>query len=194
MMNPVDAIRRAGSRGNSHLEPLPTGANFVRAKMLWEIGLDVAGDLAIPYGGNRDVRISVGSGGSDTWQPSLNLATGSAILAHDVCRGAVDMAFVNPSALLTQAYRGVGLFDRKLPVRVVCSYPSWDAFAMVVHPRTGLKTVRDIKEKQYPLKVSVREDPTHSTLVLIDQMLRLDGFSLNDLTASGGQRTLTRGP
>src|SRR5262245_24053217 len=107
---------RTRSRDEARLEPLPKGANFVRAKMLWEIGLDVAGDPTIPDGGNRDVRISVGSGGSDTWRPALSLATGSAIMAHDVCRGAVDIAFVNPSALLTQAYRGVGLFDTKLPV------------------------------------------------------------------------------
>ena len=190
----VDASQRPGSWDNPRLEPLPKGANFARAKMLWEIGLDVAGDIDIPYGGNRDMRISVGSGGSDTWRPSLNLATGSAILAHDVCRGAVDMAFVNPSALLTQAYRGVGLFDRRLPVRVVCSYPSWDSFAMVVHPRTGLKTVRDIKDRRYPLKLWVREDPTHSTLVLIDQMLRLDGFSLAELKTWGGQLVTTGGP
>src|SRR5215472_3601478 len=65
---------------------------------------------------------------------------------------------------------------------------------MVVHPRTGLKTVRDIKERRYPLKLSVREDPTHSTLVLIDQMLRLDGFGLADLTAWGGQLITTGGP
>jgi TRAP-type uncharacterized transport system substrate-binding protein len=190
----VDAVKRAGSWHNARLEPLPKGANFARAKMLWEIGLDVAGDIDIPYGGNRDMRISVGSGGGDIWKPSLNLATGSAILAHDVCRGAIDMAFVNPSALLTQAYRGVGLYDKKLPVRVVCSYPSWDSFAMVVHPRTGLRTVRDIKERQYPLKLSVREDPTHSTVVLIEQMFRLDGFSLDELTAWGGQLVTTGGP
>jgi len=178
----------------ARLEPLPKGANFIRAKMLWEIGLDVAGDPAIPYGGDRDVRISVGSGGGDTWKPSLNLATGSAIMAHDVCRGAVDMAFVNPSALLTQAHRGVGLFDNSLPVRVVCSYPSWDSFAMVAHPRTGLKTVRDIRDKRYPLKVSVREDPTHSTLVLIDQLFRIDGFSLKEFVAWGGQLVTTGAP
>ena len=37
------------------MEPLPSGANFKRAKMLWEIGLHIAGDPAIPYGGNRDM-------------------------------------------------------------------------------------------------------------------------------------------
>ena len=41
------------------MEPLPVGANFKRAKMLWEIGLHIAGDPAIPYGGNRDMCIAV---------------------------------------------------------------------------------------------------------------------------------------
>lgn len=168
-------------------EPLPRGSNFLRAKMLWEIGLDVAGDPSIVYGGNRDICITVGSGGGDKWKPSLSLAMGSAVMAHDVCRGAIDMAFVNPSALLTQAYRGVGEFDRKLPVRVVASYPSWDQFVMLVHPKTGLKTLRDVKEQRYPLKVSVREDPTHSTLILIEQMLNIEGFSLKELLDWGGQ-------
>ena len=37
------------------MEPLPRGANFVRAKMLWEIGLHIAGNPETPYGGNRDM-------------------------------------------------------------------------------------------------------------------------------------------
>ena len=44
------------------MEPLPKGANFVRAKTLWEIGLHIAGNPATPYGGNRDMVIIVGSG------------------------------------------------------------------------------------------------------------------------------------
>lgn len=176
------------------IELLPRGSNFLRAKMLWEIGLDVAGDPLIPYGENRDMRISVGSGGSDSWKPSLNLATGSAVLAYDVCRGDVDMAFMNPSALLTQAYRGIAPFDKPMPVRVVCSYPSWDQFVMIVHPKTGLKTLRDVKEQQYPLRVSVREDPTHSTLVLIEQMFNIEGFSLKEFAAWGGQLVTTGSP
>ena len=37
------------------MEQLPKGANFVRGKMLWEIGLHIAGNPATPYGGNRDI-------------------------------------------------------------------------------------------------------------------------------------------
>ena len=43
------------------MEPLPKGANFIRAKFLWEIGLHIAGNPATPYYGNRDICISVGS-------------------------------------------------------------------------------------------------------------------------------------
>ena len=37
------------------MEPLPKGANFQRAKLLWEIGLHIAGNPDTPYYGNRDV-------------------------------------------------------------------------------------------------------------------------------------------
>ena len=179
---------------NEGLEPLPGGANFIRAKTLWEIGLDVAGDPSIIYGGNRDLRISVGSGGGAQWKPSLNFGTGSAILAHDVCNGSMDAAFVNPSALLTQAYLGKGLFTEALPVRVIMSHPSWDSFAMMVHPRTKLRSVADIARQKYPLKMSVREDPTHSTFSLIEQIFNLEGFGLKDVLSWGGEIVGTGAP
>ncbi len=177
------------------MEPLPKGANFVRGKTLWEIGLHIAGNPATPYGGNRDMVITVGSGSGASYRPWLKLATGSAILAEEVAKGGgVDLAFVNPSALLTQAYRGVGLFSKPLPVRIVASYPSWDRMVFAVHPRAGIRSLADIKAKRYPLRISVREDPTHSTLVLIDQAFALHGFTLKDVESWGGQLVLCGGP
>jgi TRAP-type uncharacterized transport system substrate-binding protein len=177
------------------MEPLPKGANFVRAKTLWEIGLHLAGNPATPYGGNRDMIITIGSGSGATFRPWLSLATGSAILAEQVAKGdGVDLAFVNPSALLTQAYRGVGLFSAPLPLRIVAVYPSWDRFVFMIHPRTGIRSLADIKAKRYPLRVSVREDPTHSTLVLIDQAFALHGFALKDIESWGGRLIFCGGP
>jgi TRAP-type uncharacterized transport system substrate-binding protein len=177
------------------METLPKGANFVRAKTLWEIGLHIAGNPATPYGGNRDMVITVGSGSDSSFRPSLRLATGSAILAEEVAKGGgIDIAFVNPSALLTQAYRGVGLFAKPLPLRIVASYPSWDRFVFMVHPRAGIRSLADIKTKKYPLRISVREDPTHSTLVLIDQAFALHGFALKDIESWGGTLVLCGGP
>ena len=62
------------------------------------------------------------------------------------------MAMINPSGLLTQAYRGTGLFPQPLPVRILAVYPSLDHFVYVIHPRTGLKSLAEIKEKKYPLR------------------------------------------
>src|SRR3712207_2527463 len=91
-------------------EPLPRGANFRRAKFLWEIGLNVAGNPETPYGGDRDMCITVGNGSGDRFRPALRMATGSPILAHDVVNGGLDMAMVNPCGFLTQMHRGVGMF------------------------------------------------------------------------------------
>ena len=129
------------------MESLPKGANFVRAKTLWEIGLHIAGNPLTPYGGNRDMIICVGSGSGERFRPWLRMASGSAILAEGVVNGDVEAAFVNPSALLTQAYRGVGLFKKPLPVRIIASYPSWDRFVLAIHPRAGIRSLADIKAR-----------------------------------------------
>ena len=176
------------------MEPLPKGANFQRAKMLWEIGLHVAGDSATPYYGNRDMCITIGSGSGESFRPWLRMATGSPVLAHAVVRGELEMAVVNPSGLLTQAYRGTGLFREPLPVRVIANYPSWDRFVYMMHPRAGLRSLAQVKERRYPLRLSIREDPTHSTRVLVEQTLSAYGFSLADIESWGGSFQLNGPP
>lgn len=176
------------------MEPLPRGANFVRAKMLWEIGLHIAGNPATPYYGNRDLCITVGSGSGDAYRPWLRMATGSPALAHAVAKGDLDIAIVNPSGMLTQAYRGKGLFSSPLPLRLVANYPSWDRFVYVFHPRTGIASFRELKEKRYPLRLSIREDRTHSTRGMVDQTLAAHGLSLAEIESWGGTLQLNGGP
>lgn len=176
------------------MEPLPRGANFIRAKTLWEVGLHVAGNPQTRYGGNRDMCITIGNGSGERFRPWIRMATGSPILAHDVAEGGIEMAFVNPSAFVTQAYRGVGLFTKPLPLRIVAVYPTWDRFVFLFHPKTGIRSLRDIKARRYPLHVSVKEDPTHSTRVFIDQALAFYGFSLGDIESWGGRLNVTGPP
>src|SRR3972149_4153038 len=176
------------------MEPLPKGANFVRCQMVWEIGLHIAGDPATPYYGNRDMCIVVGKGSGDAFHPGMRMAAGAPHLAHAVVRGELDLAIVNPSGMLTQAYRGTGLFPEPLPVRMVASYPSWDRFVYLMHPRTGITSLAQIKEKRYPLRLSTREDRTHSARVLIEQTFAAYGFTLADLESWGGSLQLNKGP
>ena len=176
------------------MDYLPKGAQFIRAKFLWEIGLHVAGDPATPYTGNRDLCISVGSGSGASYKPWLRMSVGSPVLAHAVARGELEAAMVNPSALLTQAVRGKGLFAAPLPLVIVANYPSWDRFAVVVHPRTGLRSLAEVAARRFPLRLSTREDPTHSTRELIDQLFGCYGFSLNELKKWGGELQTNGGP
>ena len=176
------------------MEPLPRGANFQRALMLWEIGLHIAGNPNTPYYGPRDMCISVGSGSNETFKPWLRMSTGSPILAHAVCQNELEAAMINPSGLLTQAYRGTGLFSQALPVRIIAVYPSLDHFVYMIHPRTGLKSLAEIKEKKYPLRLSIREDATHSTRVLVDQTLAAYGMTIKDVESWGGSLQLNGGP
>jgi TRAP-type uncharacterized transport system substrate-binding protein len=176
------------------MERLPRGANFQRALMLWQIGLHIAGDPNTPYYGPRDMCIAVGSGSNENFRPWLRMSTGSPILAHAVCRNELEAAMINPSGLLTQAYRGTGLFPQALPVRILAVYPSLDHFVYLIHPRTGLKSLGEIKEKKYPLRLSIREDATHSTRVLVDQTLAAYGMSLKDIESWGGSFQLNGGP
>lgn len=176
------------------MEPLPRGANFIRAKFLWEIGLHIAGNPLTPYTGPRDVCVTVGSGSGEHYRPWLRMSSGSPILAHAVAHQELEMAIVNPSALLTQAYRGTGLFARPLPVRIIANYPSWDRFVVLVHPRTGLTSLSQLREKRLPLRLSTREDPTHSTRVLIDQIFGIYGFSLAEFESWGGTLQLNGPP
>ena len=175
-------------------EPLPVGANFKRAKTLWEVVLHLAGNPDTPYYGPRDICVTVGSGSGETYKPWISMSTGSPVLAHAVARGELDFVFVNPSAMLTQAYRGKGLFTEPLPLRAVFSYPSWDRFVVALHPRTGLKSLAEVKDKKYPLRLSIREDVTHSTRVCIDQLLEVYGFTLQDLQSWGGSLQTNGGP
>jgi TRAP-type uncharacterized transport system substrate-binding protein len=176
------------------MEPLPRGANFQRALMLWEIGLHIAGNPNTPYYGPRDMCITVGSGSNDTMKPWLRMSTGSPILAHGICRGELEVAMINPSGLLTQAHRGTGLFPQALPVRILAVYPSLDHFVYAIHPRTGLNSLAEIKAKKFPLRLSIREDPTHSTRVLVDQTLAAYGMTLKDIESWGGSLQLNGGP
>lgn len=176
------------------MDYLPKGAQFIRAKFLWEIGLHIAGDPATPYTGNRDICISVGSGSGAAYRPWLRMSVGSPALAHAVARGEIEAAMVNPSALLTQAVRGKGLFGKALPLVIVANYPSWDRFAIVVNPKSGITSLAEVAAKRMPIVLSTREDPTHSTRVLIDQIFALYGFSLEALQKWGGRLQTNGGP
>ena len=98
----------------------------------------------------------------------------------------VSMAIVNPSAMLTLAYRGTGPFDAPLPLRAVAVVPSYDLFVFAVSADTDLDSLDDVRERRYPLKISVRGQRNHSLHPILGCVLAAAGLSLKAIEDWGG--------
>jgi TRAP-type uncharacterized transport system substrate-binding protein len=161
------------------------GASAARADALYQI----AQGLAATRGGDRpyrDVRLSVGVAKDQAFQPALTLATGTPDLAFAVARGELDAEAVNPTAFMIMSYRGTGPFSEPLPIRALAVMPSWDRMAFAVSEKTGLSSLAEAREKRYPLQVSIRRNPAHATRFVVDEVLKAEGFSLQDIESWGG--------
>lgn len=100
----------------------------------------------------------------------------------------VDIAYVNPSAMVTMAYRGKGYYKQKMPLRVLASFPSWDRIAIVVSKDLGVKSLHDVARRKIPLKVSTRfSGVNNGTYYTISTILSLYGLSFERIKRWGGQ-------
>ena len=50
-----------------------------------------------------------------------------------VGRGKLTVGWINPSVAATMAFRGKGLFSKRLPIRTIAVFPSYDVMAFAVH-------------------------------------------------------------
>ena len=100
----------------------------------------------------------------------------------------VDIAYVNPSAMVTMAYRGKGYYKQKMALRVLGSFPSWDRIALVVSRDLGVKSLHDIARRKIPLRVSTRfSGVDNATYYTISTILSFYGFSFEKIKRWGGQ-------
>src|SRR5215475_9263275 len=100
----------------------------------------------------------------------------------------VDIAYVNPSAMVAMAYRGKGYYKQKMALRVLGSFPSWDRIAIVVSKDLGVKSLHDIARGKIPLHVSTRfSGVDNATYYTISTILSLYGFSFEKIKRWGGE-------
>src|SRR5262250_757076 len=138
------------------------------------------------------LRLSLTAKPSDRKGLSLSFATGSFSEIKAVAAGKFSLAWVNPSVLLTMAYRGKGPFRRRLPLRTVAVFPSYDVMGFAVHESTGITSLSQIKKERKALRVSTgplqRNDIDGSaTMFTVSAVLRAAGFTLADMRKWGGK-------
>jgi TRAP-type uncharacterized transport system substrate-binding protein len=106
----------------------------------------------------------------------------------NVDKGKFHFGFANPSGVATMAYLGRGWYKKKMALRAIGVFPSWDRLVFAVRTDTGIQSIEEIKERRYPLHVSTRmEGSLLSTLFIIDEVLKGYGFSLSDIKSWGGK-------
>jgi hypothetical protein len=129
----------------------------------------------------------------------LSFTTGGFPAIRAVAEGKFSLAWVNPSVQLTMAYRGKGPFPKRLPVRTIAVFPSYDVMGFAVHESTGITSISQIKKERFPLKVSIRRmdkaaRKEDSTMFTVAEILRAAGFTLEDIRRWGGEIHLAAMP
>jgi TRAP-type uncharacterized transport system substrate-binding protein len=137
--------------------------------------------------------ISLASGRRESKQTSLRVGINGDIYGGirapvEVGTRRVDIAYVNPSAMVAMAYRGKGYYKQKMQLRVLGCFPSWDRIAMVVSKDLGVKSLYDVAQRKIPLKVSTRfSGVNNGTYYTIATILALYGLSFEKIKRWGGK-------
>jgi TRAP-type uncharacterized transport system substrate-binding protein len=145
------------------------------------------------------LRLSLTAKSNDRKGLSLSFATGSFREIKAVAEGKFSLAWVNPSVLLTMAYRGKGPFRKRLPLRTLAVFPSYDVMGFAVHESTGITSLSQIKRERFPLKLSTRLVTQsalreNSTMFTVAAVMRAAGFSFAELRKWGGKIHLASRP
>ena len=130
-------------------------------------------------------RISLREQGSPDWPLTL-FGSDSPATIHEVAAGRVQFAMINPGMILKLAALGSAPFQAAIPLRIVAVLPALDQMVFAVRRETGLKSISDIRDRKFPLKLSLRGQPDHSLQVIIDHVCAAAGFTLDDIAAWGG--------
>ena len=137
------------------------------------------------------LKLSLTPKANDSKGIALSFTTGGFDAIRAVARGEFSLAWVNPSVLLTMAYRGKGPFAKRLPLRAIAVFPSYDVVGFAVRESTGVTSIEQIKRERFPLKLSVRRTDKaarkeDSTMFTVAEVLRAAGFTLDDIPRWGG--------
>src|SRR4026207_464366 len=93
-------------------------------------------------------------GGTDF--PLTLFGSDSPAAIQEVAAGKVQFAIVNPGMILKLAALGSAPFTEAIPLRIIAVLPALDQMVFAVKQETGLKSITDIRDHKFPLKLSLR--------------------------------------
>ena len=160
-----------------------THPHTTRSRLMLEVASELVNKREWPY---LQARVSLREQGSSDWPVNL-FASDSPAAIHEVASGKVQFAIINPSMILKLAALGSSPFKEPIALRSIAVLPSSDQMLFAVKQETGLKSIADIRERRFPLKVSLRGQSDHSLHIIVNHVLFAAGFSLDDIVSWGGE-------
>jgi len=147
--------------------------------------VDIANLVSLTFFNNvnlpRKSQLDVAMG----WRDSELGGTGPALL---VDKKKYDFGFGNPVGLSRMAYLGRGFYTKKIPLRAIGVFPTWDRLIFAVSKSTAIQSIADIKKQRYPLRISTRrKGKLQTTLYVIEEVLKAYGMSLSEIEKWGGK-------
>ena len=159
------------------------GRDTIRSRLVLEVASELVDQPQWRY---RQTRVNLREQGGDGWPIALFGSDSPAAIAQ-VASGEVQVAMINPAAPLALAFRGKGPFREPIALRAIAVVPSPDQLAFAVTKQTGVHSLRELRERRLPLRVSIRGQMDHSLHLVVKEVLSALGFSLEDITSWGGQ-------
>jgi hypothetical protein len=159
------------------------GRDTIRSRLVLEIASEMVDRPGWPH---RQAQVSLRPQGAEGWAVNMIASDGPAAIAQ-VANNTMQLAISNPAGFLALAVRGTGPFTTPIALRALTIIPSPDQLAFAVTERTGVKSLRGIRERRLPLRVSMRGQKDHALHPVVDEVLKAAGFSLNDIISWGGQ-------
>ena len=147
--------------------------------------VDIANIVALTFFNNVDLprqsKLDVAMG----WRDSELGGTGPAIL---IDKKRLEFGFGNPVGLSAMAYLGRGFYKKKISLRAIGVFPTWDRLIFAVRKDTGIESLEDVKRQKYPLRISTRRrGKLQTTVYAIEEVLKAYGMSFNQIERWGGK-------
>jgi TRAP-type uncharacterized transport system substrate-binding protein len=99
---------------------------------------------------------------------------------------ALDISILNPAALMTMAHLGVGYFRQPMHVATIAVLPHYDQLGFAISKKLGVSSLADIRERRIPLRLSVRGSLDACTSIMVNEVLKVHGFTIEDIASWGG--------
>lgn len=152
---------------------LTGGSNWLRIGS--QVALGLAGYYSPLPAGSRVAVVTADPGAMCIDGPGLT------------ARGEFDVCMTTPTWMGAAAHYGRWEFPEPLDLKAIAAFPHDDRLVFAVRAETGLRSLHDLRERKYPLRLSIPPSSMkHPAGIIAEEVLAAHDIALQDIVDWGG--------